>query len=191
MQNKIVLRRSQRQNILWHFFVVLDHVPEGVPGKEEFAMEMLDAFGVPPAERPRWLDSICERLPDAFHELDANQFMAVFEQALPIEWYNDVQQVSVENTAELKRSVLAILAARTPEQLPKEVARLVIEDLKRVLGSQLEVGLVPGIAASLEEQFVRELWRSKDSASQQKLANSVLFELKSTARLELLESTQG
>jgi len=184
MESKIVLRRSQRDNILWHFFVVLDHVGDGAQGRNEFATEMLTAFGVDPPQRDEWAKMICDSLPENLHELDANNIMDVFERVLPLEWENDLYQVGAEQSAEFRHSILGILAARTPDHLPREVSRLVIDELKRVVGGHVNAEALPRAAEALAELFVSELWRSKDVASQTKLTDHVLFRLKSTAQLE-------
>lgn len=183
--HRVVLKRSQRDSILWHFFVVLDRVEEGPSGKLEFASEVLAAFGVSLPQRDEWAKRVCEHLPDDFRHLDGNAFMEAFERASTIEWDNDLHDLDAAQSRELEHSVLSILAARTPEQLPREVSGLVIEALKRVAGSRVDAEALLRAASSLEDLFVRELWRSKDAASQARLTEQVFHHLKRTAQVEL------
>ena len=170
--------------IMWDFYVVLDHMPEGEPGRVQFVREVLDRFGIPQELMPELVSKVCARLPENLHETGADQMLQVFEEVLPIEWEEDLQRVPAKTAIECERAVLAILAARTSAQLPKEVATMVMRELERLLGSPLDPTLLPGATQALEEAFIQDLWRCKDTASQKQLTDRLLRQLKQTARLD-------
>jgi hypothetical protein len=188
MPSKVVLRRSQQDKILWHFHVVLDHVGDDAAGREEFVREILSEMDVPPSELERVVGLLCDTLPTDLHRVNTAEILKAFEQALPIEWEEDLYRVDGAKSAAFKNAVLAILAVRTPEQLPKQVTALVIAELTRVVGSEVQEELLPAATAALEELFIRELWRSKDLAAQERLTSSVVYDLKDTAQLVFTDS---
>jgi hypothetical protein len=184
MLSKVVARRSMRDAIMWDFYVVLDRMPEGEPGRVQFVREVLGRFGIPEALMPEIVAKVCAHLPVNLHETSADQMLRVFEEVLPIEWEEDLQLVAPGTAIECERAVLAILAARTSAQLPREVATMVMREIERVLGSPLDPMLLPGATQALEEAFIHDLWRCKDAASQKQLSDRLLLQLKQTARLD-------
>jgi len=184
MVSKIVLRRSARDSILWHFHVLLDSVPEGKAGQGEFVEKILTQFGVAEHRREKLVARICESLPDDLHDVDMTDVMRTFENVLPIEWDDDLIAVGKDSAAEFERAVLRILERRTPAQLPKEVTSLLIQELTQIVGPALDQSLLPRISEAIENLLVSNLWRTKDDAARERLTRRLLYSLKDTARLE-------
>jgi hypothetical protein len=182
--SKVVARRSLQDAIGWDFHVILDQMPDGEPGRVQFVREVLDRFGIPQELMPEIVQRICARLPENLHEIGTDEMLRVFEEVLPIVWEEDLHHVHRTTALEFERAVLAILAARTPAQLPREVATTVMQELERLLGSHLDRTLLPHATQVLEETFIRELWRSKDAVTQKQLTERLLHQLKETARLD-------
>jgi hypothetical protein len=191
MTTKVVLRRSAKDGILWHFHVVLDHMPEGNAGRAKFAREILREFGVSWRQRLRLVPLITQKLPDDLHDVDMTEILRVFEDVLEIEWDEDVHWVDREAAAAFVKTVLTILEARTPAQLPKEIASRMVDELALVVGSRLDPTLLPGISQKLESLFINELWRTKDHAAREELTRRVLYCLKGAARLDFSKASDA
>jgi len=106
------------------------------------------------------------------------------EEVLAIEWEEDLYLIEKEDAARFAKAVLVILEARTPAQLPKEVASRVIEELRRVVGPKLDRSLLPVVSQKLETLFVNELWRTKDKSKREELKGRIMCCLKEAARLD-------
>jgi hypothetical protein len=163
---------------------VLDHVPEGNSGRAKFVREVLREFGVSWTQRLRFVRLVSQKLPADLHNVDMTEVLRVFEEVLGIEWEEDVYLIEKEDAARFAKAVLVILEARTPAQLPKEIASRVIEELRRVVGPKLEPSLLPGVSEKLETLFINELWRTKDKSKREELKARILYCVKEAARLD-------
>ena len=187
----VVLRRSARDAILWHFHVMLDHVPEGRAGHTKFAREILREFGLSWRQRLKFVPAVSRKLPDDLHDVDMTELLRVFEDVVGIEWEEDLHLIGSAEARQFANAVLAILEQRTPAQLPKEVTARVVEELTRVVGSRLDPTLLPGISQRLETLFIKELWQTKDGSARERLNGQILYSLKEAARLDFGEASKA
>src|SRR5262245_32652719 len=122
MASKIVLKRSRRDELLWSFHVILDSVPEGAAGREQFAWKVLLSFGVSEWGLGELVTAVCNRLPTNLEATDMTEVLAVFEDVLKIEWHEDLTPVTDTARQEFRASVLRIIAESKPSELPRQVA---------------------------------------------------------------------
>ena len=164
---------------------------EGKAGHAKFVREVLREFGVSWMRRLRIVPLVIQRLPADLHDVDMTEVLRVFEEVLEIEWEEDLYPVKKEHAAHFADAVLAILEARTPAQLPKEVSWRVVQELIRVPGPRLDPSLLPGISQKLETLFVNELWRTKDDSKREELKARILSCLKEAARLDFSSASDS
>ena len=183
MGRGIVLRRSARDAIMWHFHVVLDSVPEGAGGREEFVRRMLGEFGVTGTSSEDIVNRACKALPKNLKGADMLQVLAAFEQAIPIEWEEDRTSVPEELECVCTHALQHILAERPQGTLPKAVTAQMIDELKRILGPSLNDELVPALTETMRNQLINDMWRSLDKESQQDLAERLMYSIRHEGRI--------
>ena len=180
----VVLRRSARDPIMWHLHVVLDSVPEGPTGREEFARRMLREFGVSEGRLEETVERACAALPPDLAKADAIEMLRAFEAAIPIEWHNDMVAVDATRVGELRSALLRMLASRTPDILPKAMTERVVGETRGVLGAAVETSLVAPLRETIENLLVYELWRTREQAEREQLVERLMYTIRTGLRLD-------
>jgi hypothetical protein len=171
--------------------VILDHVPRWGQ-RRAFVRQVLLQLGVPATEVDPIADRVGQLLPKQFARMDMTDVLAILEKGLPIEWVNDLVQVSEGAADSLKREIIAIFAGVSRPAFPREVTAQILEAAARILGAEKIPENVAGpLSQSIEEVLVHDLWRSRDGAGHAALAAQVMYRLRTDARLDLRPSREG
>jgi hypothetical protein len=173
---------------MWYFHVVLDSVEEGPRGREEFVRRILEEFGVSCSSMRNAVSRVCRKLPLDLGDTDMVEILAVFEETVPIEWHEDVTIVPRELGMECREVLLRILVERPRGTVPKVVTAQMIGELARVLGARLNTEALTRLRDAIEERLINDMWRSLDLASQEQLADRLMYSVRNEGRLTFAES---
>ena len=66
-----------------------------------------------------------------------------------------------------------------------------MSEVERTLGSCLDESVLPRLEETLEERLIRQLWQSKDKASQQSLADWIMHDVETAGRVAFAENGAG
>jgi hypothetical protein len=184
MAMTIVLRRSAYREILWGMHAVLDSVPEGRERTAAFARQVLTRFGVPTSELEALATRIGEKLPRDLNETPMADVLSIFEQAIPIEWHDDMTHVGAEAALEFERALLRILVETPEPRMPREMTATMLE-LAGIIDCRVDQASSALLGETIENILASELWRSRDEPARRRLADSIVDCVERIAKLDL------
>jgi hypothetical protein len=145
---------------------------------------MLREFGVSEGRLEETVGRACAALPPDLGDADATEMLGAFEAAIRLEWHNDVVTVDAGRVSALRAALLRMLAARTPDILPKAVTEQVVAEAERVLGAPIEASLLAPLRGTIENLLVHELWRSREQAEREQLVERLMYTIRTGVRLD-------
>jgi hypothetical protein len=144
---------------------------------------MVRELGCPSVDFETAVKETCTMLPSNLEQADMREVLTVLERAIPIEWVEDRTVMDGQLEVTCQQVLDRILSERLQGTLPSAVTTQMLTELERVLGASLDAAQ-PRLRQAIQDKLVFEMWRSVDDASRKRLAEGIMYTVKSEARLK-------